>query len=141
MTFKSENMLKSAAAKAGASEVEKKLNNYLEKIGVKKGTFSYTFKKDNTFTTTFKGKSFNGTYKLSDDGKTISINYSKSLDLLKMNADIATGTDNIDLMFNADSLLVFIGKISATTGNSTLKGISAIASQYDGMSIGFELKK
>jgi hypothetical protein len=44
-------------------------------------------------------------------------------------------------MFNADKLLDFIGKVSSSSNNSTLAAISAIAQQYDGMKLGFELKK
>ena len=82
--FESENMLKNVAAKAAASQLEGKVNTYLEKIGLKNGTFSYTFNADNTFSTTFKGKSFDGTYEISEDGSRITMKYGKSLKLMSI---------------------------------------------------------
>lgn len=139
--FESENMLKNVAAKAAASQLEGKVNTYLEKIGLKNGTFSYTFNADNTFSTTFKGKSFDGTYEISEDGSRITMKYGKSLKLMSMTAVVTVTSSELNLMFDADKLLTFIGKISATSSNATLKTLSTLASQYDGMNIGFKLKK
>ena len=77
--LESEDILKTAAAGAAATQIEKKLDEYLAKAGLKTGTFSFTFNEDNTFATTVKGKSFNGTYTLSEDGTTINLKYGKSL--------------------------------------------------------------
>ena len=134
-------MLKNVAAKAAASQLEGKVNTYLEKIGLKNGTFSYTFNADKTFSTTFKGKSFDGTYEISEDGSRITLKYGKSLKLMSMTAVVTVTSSELNLMFDADKLLTFIGKISATSSNATLKTLSTLASQYDGMNIGFKLKK
>ena len=77
--LESSDLIKSATASVAATQVEKKLDEYLGKIGLKNGAFSFTFKDDNTFTTTVKGKSFNGTYTLSEDGTTITLKYGKTL--------------------------------------------------------------
>jgi hypothetical protein len=58
-----------------------------------------------------------------------------------MTASVNITSSQLDLMFNADKLLDFIGKVSSSSNNSTLAAISAIAQQYDGMKLGFELKK
>ena len=77
--LESSDLIKSATASVAATQVEKKLDEYLGKIGLKNGAFSFTFKDDNTFTTTVKGKSFNGTYTLSEDGTTLNLKYGKTL--------------------------------------------------------------
>lgn len=139
--FEGDNVLKNATATLAATEMEKKLNTYTEKIGLKAGTFSYTFNSDSTFTTSFKGKPFSGKYSLSPDGKRLVLNYGKTLNLMKMNAIISVNGDQTDIMFKADKLLEFISKISSSSDNATLKSISAIAGQYDGMNMGFAVKK
>ena len=65
--FESEDLLKSTAASLAAGQVEDKLDEYVQKVGIKAGTFSFTFNEDKTFVVTVKGKNFNGTYTVSED--------------------------------------------------------------------------
>ncbi len=67
--------------------------------------------------------------------------YGKSLNMMKMKAALSVNANDMDLLFNADKLLEFIGKISASSSNTTLKSLSSIASGYDGMKIGFQVKR
>ena len=45
------------------------------------------------------------------------------------------------LLFNSDKLLKLISFISSKSSNTTLNAISSLADSYDGMMLGFELKK
>ena len=139
----SEDLLKSAAAGVAAGQVEEKLDGYVQKIGIKPGAFGFTFSDDNTFTTTFKGKNIPGTYTLDEQAKTLTLTYGKTSFMkgFTMTATVNITSSQLDLMFNADKLLDFIGKVSATSKNTTLSAISAVAEQYDGMKLGFELTK
>ena len=139
----SEDLLKSAAAGVAAGQVEDKLDGYVQKIGIKPGAFGFTFSDDNTFTTTFKGKNIPGTYTLDEQAKTLTLTYGKTSFMkgFTMTATVNITSSQLDLMFNADKLLDFIGKVSATSKNTTLSAISAVAEQYDGMKLGFELTK
>lgn len=139
--LESENILKAAAAGAAATQIEKKLDEYLAKAGLKTGTFSFTFNEDNTFATTVKGKSFNGTYTLSEDGKTIELKYGKTLGSTGITAAAQINASTFELLFKADKLLDLIGKLTANTNNTTLKTIGTLAGQYDGLKIGLELQK
>jgi hypothetical protein len=139
--LESENILKSAAAGAAATQIEKKLDEYLAKAGLKTGTFSFTFNEDNTFATTVKGQSFNGTYTLSEDGTTINLKYGKSLGSTGITATAQINASTFELLFKADKLLDLIGKLTANTNNTTLKTIGSLAGQYDGLKIGLELQK
>ena len=60
--FESDDILKSSAASLASGQIENKLDEYVAKVGIKAGTFSFTFNEDKTFTTTVIGKTFNGTY-------------------------------------------------------------------------------
>lgn len=139
--FESNDLLKSTAASLAASQVEEKMDEYVAKVGIKPGTFSFTFNADNTFTAKVKGKSFNGTYTVSEDYKTMSLQFGKAIGLKPFNAAISATNSQLDLLFQADKLLELIGKLTSSSKNSTLKAIGSIAGQYDGMQMGLELKK
>lgn len=144
--FTSDNMLAGAASTLASSEIESKLDEYLLKIGLKEGTFSYTFNPDSTFTNTFLKQKLSGTYSIvkDDNGDDIlELKYGKSarLDFLTLSTLVDIGTDRTEFLFNADKLLDFMGKISSTSDNSTLKSLSSLTSQFDGLKIGFEVKK
>ena len=139
--LESEDILKTAAAGAAATQIEKKLDEYLKKAGLKTGTFSFTFNEDNTFYTIVKGKNFNGTYTLSEDGKTLNLKYGKTLGSTGITATAQINASTFELLFKADKLLDLIGKLTANTNNTTLKTIGTLAGQYDGLKIGLELQK
>ncbi|MDO4756575.1 MAG: DUF4923 family protein, partial [Parabacteroides sp.] len=91
VNLKGDDALKNVAGSLATSELEKKLKENCEKVGVSEGMFSYTFNTDSTFNCNLKGKSLGGTYSLDTEAKTIQMKFgSKSgkLNLLKMNADV-----------------------------------------------------
>lgn len=139
--LESEDLVKSTTAGIAATQIEKKLDEFLVKTGLEAGTFSFTFKEDNTFYTTVKEKDFNGTYTLSEDGKTINLKYGKSLSSTGITATAQINAETFELLFKADKFLDLIQKLTANTTNTTLKTLGTLAGQYDGMKIGIELKK
>ena len=139
--FESDDLLKSTAATVAAGQVEEKLDEYMSKVGIKTGTFSFTFNEDKTFTATVKGKSFPGTYTVSDDYKTMSLQFGQAVSLKPFTAAISVTSTQLNLMFQADRLLELLTKLTAGSNNSTLATIGTLASQYDGMQLGLELQK
>ena len=139
--LESEDLMKSAAAGVAATQVEKKLDEYLAKAGLQGGAFSFTFNEDNTFTTTVKGKKFNGTYTFSDEEDSINLKYGKNLGSTGITATAQLNNTTLELLFQADKLLTLIEKLTAASSNTTLKTISTLAGQYDGMKIGLEMQK
>lgn len=139
--LESSELIKSATASVAATQIEKKVDEYLGKIGLKNGAFSFTFNEDNTFTTTVKGKTFKGAYSLSEDGTTLNLRYGKSLGSTGITATASISNSTLELLFKADKLLELIGKLTATSSNTTLKTIGTLAGQYEGMKIGLELQK
>ena len=139
--LESTDLIKSAAAGVAATQVEKKLDEYLAKAGLKTGTFSFTFNEDNTFYTTVKDKNFNGTYTLSEDRNTINLKYGKSLGSTGITATASINSSTFELLFKADKLLDLLGKLPANANNATLKTVGTLAGQYEGMKIGLELQK
>ena len=138
-----DNALKNVAASVAASEIEKKLNEYCAKVGIEAGAFNYTFNADSTFTSQLKGRTLNGTYSFNAEEKTIELKYGKlsKLNLATMTAYVVLSDNQLSLLFNVDKLLDFLTKLSSLSDNTALQTINKLASEYDGMKLGFELKK
>jgi hypothetical protein len=149
VSFQSENALSKVAAASLAKSVQKKVDRYLQMVGIKSGQMTYTFNSDGTFTTVVKTalKTFNlnGNYTTKDNGKAITLKYGKTLQYLSMTGILTGTTKGCAMLFNADSFLSFLKKMGTVMGNTSAgaaaSGISALASTYDGMKIGFEFSK
>ena len=138
-----DNALKNVAASVAASEIEKKLNEYCAKVGIEAGAFNYTFNADSTFTSQLRGRTLNGTYSFNAEEKTIELKYGKlsKLNLATMTAYVVLSDNQLSLLFNVDKLLDFLTKLSSLSDNTALQTINKLASEYDGMKLGFELSK
>ena len=136
--FESDNLLQKAGGAAAAAVAEKKLDEQLAKVGIKDGQVSFTFNADSTFTSTVGKRTMTGTYSYDATDKVVHLRYFK---LLNMNAKINCTSTNMDLLFNSDKLLKLIAFISRKSSSTTLKTISSLADSYDGMMLGFALKK
>ena len=139
--FTGDNILMNVASEVASAQVEEKLDEYLQVIGLKEGAFGYTFDADSTFTTTFNKMKFPGRYTFSPEEDTIELDYGKTERLkgISLKTTVSVTPTSMELLFNADKLLEFIGKISSSAGDSKLSVLSSLVSQYDGMKIGFEL--
>ena len=136
--FESDNLLQKAGGAAAAAVAEKKLDEQLAKVGIKDGQVSFTFNADSTFTSTVGKRTMTGTYSYDATDKVVHLRYCK---LLNMNAKVNCTSTNMDLLFNSDKLLKLIAFISSKSSSTTLKTISSLADSYDGMMLGFALKK
>ena len=138
-----DNALKNVAGSVAAGELEKKLKTYCAKVGIIEGMFNYVFNSDSTFTNALKKKTLKGTYSINQDEKTVELKYALGgkLKVMTLTAHVVISGDELSLLFNADKLLDFLTKVSSIFDNSTLKLVNKLASEYDGMLLGFELKK
>lgn len=139
--FESEDLLKSAAASVAATQVENKLDEYVSKVGIKAGTFSFTFSEENKFTAKVLGKTFDGTYTLSEDYKSVSLQFGSVFGSKPFVAGVSVTGTQLDLLFKADRLLELLGKLTENSTNTILKTVGTVVNQYDGMKLGLELKK
>ena len=135
--FTSADVLTNAGGKVAAQSVEEKLAPMLAKVGIKQGAFTFTFEEDGTLTTTLAKKTVKGTWKYDKKSESVTLGLSGKEFSTRMTA----GEKNINILFKADKLLELIKTVSATSSNTTLAAIGAIAKTYDGMNIGFECEK
>lgn len=137
--FTSENLLAKAGGEIAASKIEEDLSKYYSKFGFSKSNTYFTFKTDGTFAAKIDGKSWNGTYTF--DEKTHAIQLKG---LLLSASGFATRTANgISLLFEQKKLLTLVKTLSKLnlTGSTTMSAVSSIVDNYDGVRIGFEMRK
>lgn len=136
--FESSSLLAKAGGTAAANKVEKKIAPVLKKLGV--NGIVYTFDGDGNYTSKIKTRVTKGTYKFDESAKTITFTpeLGKSY-----TAYVTTQGSTMTLTFNADKLMTTLKTISnATSGLSTTASvINSVIGSYNGMRLGFELKK
>ena len=137
--LKGENLLKNIGGQAAGEEMEKKLEAIYEKAGL--NTLQYTFNEDNTCSYTVKGKKIDGTYEFDAEAKTVIIKSGKLG--VKLTAHIVTLGSNMSFVFEADKILSVVKSITgvASKFNTSAAAINKLAAEFDGMMLGFELKK
>lgn len=138
LEFESDNLLQQAGGTLAASAVEKKLDEQLNKIGIKPGELSFTFNTDSTFVATIGSKPLNGTYSYDTSTQKVNLKLAK---IAGLNAKVNCTSNQMDLLFNADKLLQLLTFLSSKSNNNTLKSIGSLAESYDGMLVGLGLEK
>ena len=137
--LKGDDILKNIGGEAAGEEVEKKMEAIYAKAGL--NTIQYTFNEDKTCSYTIKGKKVNGTYEFDAEAKTVTIKAGKLG--VKTTAHIVTVGSNMSFVFDADKILSVVKTITGVASklNSSAATISKLTEQFNGMMIGFELKK
>lgn len=138
LEFESDNLLQKAGGSLAASTLEKKLDEQLQKIGIKAGELSFTFNADSTFTATVGSKPLKGTYSYDRSSQKANLKFAK---IIGLNAKVNCTSSSMDLLFNADKLLQLLTYLSSKSNNTTLKTIGSLAESYDGMLVGLGLEK
>lgn len=138
-----ENVLSNVAGSAVTSEIEEKIDDYLQKIGIKSGSVSFTFNEDKSFTCTIFGMSFNGTWQINDEAKKVSLQYGKVMKYLSMTGTLTRTTDGCEMLFDADRFLAFVKTALSYAGksSSTANTVSSLTSSYKGMKLGYKLAR
>lgn len=138
IAFESDNLLQKAGGSVAASTAEKKLNEQLAKVGIKEGNMTFAFAADSTFTTTVGSKKLSGTYTYDASTQKAGLKFAK---LVNINATVNMTSTTMDMLFDSDKLLKLVTFLASKSSNTTLKAISSLAESYDGMQLGFSMKK
>jgi len=134
--FESDNLLTKAGGAAVAQKVETKLAKYYKVVGIKEGTLKFTFNNDGTCTYGVGSRSLSGTYTFDSETKTITI---KTTTGLSVKTYVTVSGSTMSLCFDASKLLTLFTALSSKF--SSLSTITSIASNYDGMKVGFKFSK
>lgn len=134
--FTSEKLLAKAGGEVVASQIKQKLLPTYQTLGLSAGNTFVQFNADNTFSASFGGKQFSGTYTFDPASSKVVL---KSL-LLNITCYAKKNTTGIALLFEASKLLTILQAASALSGNSTLGTIGELSKNYDGVRLGFDFK-
>lgn len=144
VALEGENTLTNLAGTALSSEIEGKLNGYLAKIGITAGKMSYTFTNEGSFTCTVSGIPLEGTYTVQNEGKTVRLQYGKTMKYLSMTGTLTGSGKTCKIVFPADKFLTFVKKAISLAGSKageTGSMLSSVTNSYKGMKVGFTLNK
>ena len=135
IVLQSDNVLTSAAAKLAAKKAETKLQEQLNKIGIKKGALTLTFNSDGTFSETFGSKRVSGTWSIKNS-KLIMKHTVRSTTL-------TTQVSGKELMFvtDASKLLKLFQTLGSNSTNSSISTVTSLIKKVKGMQCGITLVK
>lgn len=136
--FESDNLLAKAGGAAASKKITSKLSSLYTKLGM--SNVSYTFNSDGTYTSSFKGKSTSGTYTLDESTKALTLKTSAGV---TMKTYVSVSSSTMSILFESSKLMDGLKTISslASKVNSTASLFSSLLGNYDGMRLGFKLKK
>lgn len=136
--FETENLLMKAGGNIAANSAEKKLNAQLKKVGISAGKMTFTFNVDSTFTAEVGIKKVSGSYSYDSSTKRINL---KFVGLVGINAKTNCTSSNMEMLFKSDKLLKLILFLTQKSNNATLKSISSLADNYEGMMLGLSFSR
>jgi hypothetical protein len=135
--FTSENLLAKAGGEVAAVQIEEKLLPYYQQVGLSANNTYITFNEDGTFTSKIAGTPFSGKYTFDEATQKITL---KGL-LLSMTCYTKKETNGISILFEAKKLLTVLQTMSAMSGNKDLQTIGDLSKNYDGVRVGFDMKR
>ena len=136
--FETDNLLKKAGGSVAATAIEKELNEQCAKVGMTPGKFGFTFNADSTFVNTYGSRKYKGTYSYDATTERVQLKYAR---LIGLNANAETVGNKMELTFKADALLKLLAFFGNKSSSGIIKTAGSLAKEYDGMWLGFELKK
>ena len=131
--FTSENLLAKAGGEVAAAQIEEKLLPYYQQVGISSSNTYITFKEDGTFTSKIDGTPFSGNYTFDEATQKITL---KGL-LLSVNCYTKREISGISILFEAKKLLT----VAALSGSKDMQAIGDLSKQYEGVRVGFDMKK
>ena len=138
MKLESDNVLAKLGSAAANAKVSDKLGSVYKKVGLDK--ISITFNADSTYTSTINGRETAGTYSLDTKNKTLTM---KTRLGLPLKTHVNVSGDHMTLLFESEKLMDGLKTVTnmAAQVNSTASTINSLIKSYDGISLGFKLKK
>jgi hypothetical protein len=135
--FTSENLLAKAGGEVAAVQIEEKLLPYYKQVGISSSNTFITFNEDGTFTSKIAGTPFSGKYTFDEATQKITL---KGL-LLSVNCYAKKELNGISILFEAKKLLTVLQTMSAMSGNKDLQTIGDLSKNYEGVRVGFDMKR
>ena len=137
VAFTSENLLAKAGGEVAATKIEQELTPYFQQAGISAQNTSVVFNEDKTFRATIAGKSFSGTWSFDEAQAKVTL---QGL-LLSVNCYAKREYGGIALLFESKRLLQVLQVLATLSGNQTAQKVVDLSKNYDGIRLGFDMKK
>jgi hypothetical protein len=140
VSFTSDNVLQSLGGAAASTAIEDKLATYYKAAGL--NNITLTVASDQSFTMKLRFGSLKGTI-TKDSNNQLVFNFMAfgTYSIGSIAAEATKSGSTLNLTFDAKKVIEVAQTVSAVTNNSTLTSAMSLLSSYDGIYIGFKLKK
>ena len=135
--FTSENLLAKAGGEMAAVKIEEKLQPYYTQVGISASNTSITFNEDGSFSAKIVGTPLMGKYEFNEATQKITL---KTL-LMSTNCYAKKERGGISILFESKKLLTVLQAMAAVSGNKDIQTIGDLSKNYDGVRVGFDMKK
>lgn len=134
--FTSENLLAKAGGSVAAKTVNEKLLSVYNSLHISSGNTQLTFNENGQFTGKIGGFPMSGTYTFDAANGLV-----KMKSLTTFTAHLTRSTQGMNFTFESKKILTLLQTVSAISGNATLSTIGDISKQFNGVRLGFAMKK
>lgn len=134
--FTSENLLAKAGGSVAAKTVNEKLLPVYKALHISSGNTQLTFNENGQFTGKIGGFPMSGTYTFDAANGLV-----KMKSLTTFTAHLTRSTHGMNFTFESKKILTLLQTVSALSGNTSLSTIGDISKQFNGVRLGFAMKK
>ena len=134
--FTSENLLAKAGGSVAAKTVNEKLLPVYKSLHISSGNTQLTFNENGQFTGKIGGFPMSGTYTFDATNGLV-----KMKSLTTFTAHLTRSTQGMNFTFESKKILTLLQTVSALSGNTSLSTIGDISKQFNGVRLGFAMKK
>lgn len=134
--FTSENLLAKAGGSVAAKTVNEKLLPVYKSLHISSGNTQLTFNENGQFTGKIGGFPMSGTYTFDAANGLV-----KMKSLTTFTAHLTRSTQGMNFTFESKKILTLLQTVSAISGNTSLSTIGDISKQFNGVRLGFAMKK
>ena len=134
--FTSENLLAKAGGSVAAKTVNEKLLPVYKSLHISSGNTQLTFSENGQFTGKIGGFPMSGTYTFDAANGLV-----KMKSLTTFTAHLTRSTQGMNFTFESKKILTLLQTVSALSGNTSLSTIGDISKQFNGVRLGFAMKK
>lgn len=134
--FTSENLLAKAGGSVAAKTVNEKLLPVYKSLHISSGNTQLTFNENGQFTGKIGGFPMSGNYTFDAANGLV-----KMKSLTTFTAHLTRSTHGMNFTFESKKILTLLQTVSALSGNTSLSTIGDISKQFNGVRLGFAMRK
>lgn len=135
--FTSQNLLAKAGGAVAAGKVNEQLLPAYQRVGISSSNTTLTFDNNGNCSGKIDGLPLSGTYTFDPSTSAVKI---KGL-LYSATGYVTRTTNGLSFTFESKKLLTVLQTVSKLSGNSTLSTVGDLSKNYEGVRVGFDMKK